>query len=230
MAPIIVLGCRPVYRRRRSNRRSGDRPGQTLAARTLARIARCSRVPGDVSVIAGHLYVTSIGQSRILYWSGCLTPAACPPIVLCSRNLRRHWPSNPALPGTERMTQPCGLMTYGERAYSGTAHTIPHLVIRVLAGGAASGCRAEFCAISPPSRDCRLPDCRRSPVLSVARSPSVAWRLFGSEFAAPQLLFVQLRPPDGPQDGPPPDTEKRREIRSRLVAPLGLPDGDEGHP
>lgn len=74
--------------------------------------------PGDISVIAGHLYVASIGQFRILYWSVVPTTSGVPADrVLGQQEFTTALPNNPALPGVERITQPYGLMTFGNRLF-----------------------------------------------------------------------------------------------------------------
>ncbi len=74
--------------------------------------------PGDVTVSAGHLYVSSLGQSRILYWAQVPQRSGVPADrVLGQQEFTTALTNNPALPGIERLTQPFGLLSQGNRLF-----------------------------------------------------------------------------------------------------------------
>lgn len=89
--------------------------------------------PSDVTVVSGHLYVSSLGQSRILYWSQVPTTNGAPADrVLGQLEFTTVLANHPGLPGIERLTQPYGLMSFQNRLFICDG---PHnrLVVRGLA-------------------------------------------------------------------------------------------------
>jgi hypothetical protein len=74
--------------------------------------------PGDMSVVSDHLYVASLGQSRILYWSQIPTTNGVPADrVLGQLEFTTVLANHPGLPGIERLTQPIGLMSFQNRLF-----------------------------------------------------------------------------------------------------------------
>jgi hypothetical protein len=74
--------------------------------------------PGDMSVVSDHLYVASLGQSRILYWSQIPTTNGVPADrVLGQLEFTTVLANHPGLPGIERLTQPIGLMSVQNRLF-----------------------------------------------------------------------------------------------------------------